>query len=457
MSFLHPEFLYLMLPALLVLFALLLTQAESVSQHFSPSVLEKLRVDSDQFSLTTRHLFFALMLFFIIIALSTPVVKQGSAYVQNEKEAIYIAINRHDVRALQSELLPLLKEVDQGYFGLLLFDTKTYLLSPPSSNAQILIQMLKGAEDSNVSETSLIELMKRVTKLYAQTTLKCLVVVDNRTTVVSKESIDYALKHKIELSWLVTESRVLSASLLSLVHQSGGEILDGKKLFEYLNDTAKVDKDEKPIYFYLFIIPIALAMLMFIVATSSFHKGESHYVPLLFLLMMGLPQGVKAEIFADATLLKAKEAYRTEKYKVCATLFSAYGLKNESREAIYNSANCYYRAGAYKEAIAYYRSIHFEDNQQNADLYFNLANALVASAQKEETLLEAISVYKKVGIYREDETSLIMIQKIKRVLLHKRKKGLEMHYIKKSHQPISFKKVQKVEKPLFKVEAMLIK
>ncbi|DAB30026.1 MAG TPA: VWA domain-containing protein, partial [Sulfurimonas sp. UBA12504] len=70
MSFLHPEFLYFMLPPLFILFGLLLTQKEQQAHFFSEEVLEKLRVNANTLTLRARNGLFFLICFLMIIALS---------------------------------------------------------------------------------------------------------------------------------------------------------------------------------------------------------------------------------------------------------------------------------------------------------------------------------------------------------------------------------------------------
>lgn len=67
MSFLHPEFIYMMLPLLFLLFGLLLTQREAEEAFFSPRVLAKLRVDTNRLSAKVRNFFYFLMFIFIIL------------------------------------------------------------------------------------------------------------------------------------------------------------------------------------------------------------------------------------------------------------------------------------------------------------------------------------------------------------------------------------------------------
>jgi len=55
MSFLHPEFLYYMLPPLFILFGLLLTQKEAQASFFSEEVMNRLRVSANTLTLKARN------------------------------------------------------------------------------------------------------------------------------------------------------------------------------------------------------------------------------------------------------------------------------------------------------------------------------------------------------------------------------------------------------------------
>ncbi|NCO31274.1 MAG: VWA domain-containing protein, partial [Epsilonproteobacteria bacterium] len=75
MTFLHPEFLYYMLPPLLILFGFLITQKETHSHFFSDEVIQKLRVSSNALTLKARNALFLLIGVCIIVALAQPVIK----------------------------------------------------------------------------------------------------------------------------------------------------------------------------------------------------------------------------------------------------------------------------------------------------------------------------------------------------------------------------------------------
>ena len=96
MTFLHPEFIYLMLPVLLILFGLLLTQSDAQELIFAPESLAKLRVDTDQLSAKVRNLFYFLMFLFIILALAGPVIEKGSAKVKVKDDLFFVALDISD-------------------------------------------------------------------------------------------------------------------------------------------------------------------------------------------------------------------------------------------------------------------------------------------------------------------------------------------------------------------------
>jgi Ca-activated chloride channel family protein len=73
MSFLHPEFLYYMLPLIFILFGLLLTQKEVYATYFSNEVMQKLRVSSNTLTLKARNALFFLIAVLMTVALAGPV------------------------------------------------------------------------------------------------------------------------------------------------------------------------------------------------------------------------------------------------------------------------------------------------------------------------------------------------------------------------------------------------
>ena len=370
MSFLHPEFIYLMLPVLVMLFAMLTTQADLKAQIFTAEVLKKLRVESDQLSTRTRNIFYLLMFTFMILALAEPVVKEGEVWLEEEEISYYLLIDASldDPKKLQKELQDVVKKYELP-LGLIVLDVQEYLLSSATKDRTYLLER--------------VDLLKTFYHKKQREELQLSVTLEG------------FLKEKSRKSVLISDA-VISRSAEKLIRdyeikviRSGGS----EALFRYFEKRVEMHKP-KPLYFHLFIIPIALAMLMFIIATSSFYRGEKYYVPLLLFSLLSISPEVEASAFSFEKLQDAKGYYEAGEYIACAKGYYDYALAHESKEATYNAANCYYYAGAYEEAIALYRSIAFSDREKEYSRYFNLGSALVKQGTI-QALSEARRVYQK--------------------------------------------------------------
>jgi len=370
MSFLHPEFLYFMLPILLLLFSMLLTQQELKESIFSAEALRKLSVDVDQFSSKTRNVFYLLMFFFLILALASPVIERGHAVTALEDDTFYIAIqsSQKDFYKSQERAKAVLTQLRGAKVGLLIYGEESYLVSPPTQEYALLEQYIMTLEP-RFSGTSYEVLLQSVDLLMDNNKSKQLIVIsDGNLTILRTLAMQKSIN-------------IIRADE---VHYEGAE------------------HQEKPIYFYLFIIPISLAMIMLLIATSSFHRGEEHYVPslVLIILMSSVFEPLHAELLSYKTLARAQYAYGVGSYEQSADIFKRYGIKMESEEAIYNAANSLYKAEHYKKALVLYQSIHFIEADKNHALYHNIGNCLVALGT-EKNLREAISMYEKALHFKE--------------------------------------------------------
>ena len=371
MTFLHPEFLFFMLPILALLFSMLLTQEELTERFFSADVLKKLYVNVDQFSVKTRNAFYLLMFFFLILALASPVIERGHAVTLVEEDTFYIAIEsaQKDFPLAQATAMTILSEVHDVNVGLLIFEKDSYLISPPTKDYMLLEGYIKTMEANLSGEASYETLMNAVDFLMKGRDVKSLVVLGDMDFV----------------------------ELTLLTQKKGIKLLTKEDI-----DLLRTKSEEKPIYFHLFLLPISLAMIMLIIATSSFYRGESYAVPILLLGLLGSSyEPLHAELLSYKILEKADSAYTYGDYEKSAKTFEHYGLNMESKEAIYNAANSYYKAKKYKKALVLYQSIHFVDANKNYALYYNIGNTLVALGTK-ESLQEALVMYKKALHFKEE-------------------------------------------------------
>ena len=105
-----------------------------------------------------------------------------------------------------------------------------------------------------------------------------------------------------------------------------------------------------------------MALLILLIATSSFHKKSRAGVPSIFILfsLLFLNQHAEAGVLDFMDLKKAKEAYENGDYENSAKLYESYANESKNGESYYNAANGYYKQKKYKEAIESYKKATFE-------------------------------------------------------------------------------------------------
>jgi Ca-activated chloride channel family protein len=472
-SFLHPEFIYMMLPVLLVLFALLLTQSEVQEQFFSSRVLARLRVDTKRLSARVRNLFYFLMFLFIILALAAPVIERGEATVKAKGDLFFVALDISDSMRCEDvypnrlelgkqKLLELLRQDSSDRIGLLAFAKSSYLVAPPTFDHDLLTFLLKPMTSTHISEqgTNILTLLKAADKLLAEEEEKKLLIISDggESRDLSKE-IAFAKERGIKVSVLgvgtdeggvlynvkgeqIKErgSQVISrfnAAFSALALESGGRFVragsgDIKELLKSVG-TKRSETEKKKIYFHLFVLPIGLAMLMLLIATSSFHRGEKYHLPALVAagLIMAQPPLLKAEVFEFRALEQAKEAYESGDYRSSSREYKRYALEHKSSEAVYNAANGYYKMGRYETAAGLYRSVQFAQAEKNHRLYYNLGNALAKLGDRQH-LAEAAEAYKKALKFREERESRENLERVEEAL----RRGIEERK-REARQPAS--------------------
>ncbi len=177
MTFLHPEFLYYMLPPLFILFGLLLTQKEQFATFFAPDVMDRLRATTNSLTLKARNALFFLMGFFMIIALAQPAIKEGLVEVKAKSADIMIAIDISDsmlapdiypnrLEAAKSKVLTLLDEAPNERIGIVAFAKNSYLVSPLSFDTAAVAFLLRRLDTSSITEkgTDLLSVLDVVSK-----------------------------------------------------------------------------------------------------------------------------------------------------------------------------------------------------------------------------------------------------------------------------------------------------
>jgi len=480
MSFLHPEFLYYMLLPLVILFGLLLTQKESQAHFFSKDVMERLRVSANTMTLKARNVLFMLIGFLMILALAQPVIKEGTVAVKAKSADIMIALDISDsmlatdvypnrLESAKQKALTLLGEAPNERIGIVAFAKDSYLVSPLSFDTSAVAFLLRQLDTSSITEkgTDLLSVLNVVSKAQKKQKKKYLLILSDGgdKSDFSKE-IEMAKKSGIRVFVLGVATRKgapiklkdgtfvkykgdiivskLNEKISELATKTGGVYIQSTTSSEDIktmlreitnvSDQKELKSEEIQRHTPLFYYPVALALLILLIATSSARKRESVNVSLVFVLLSLISTAPHAEAgmldFID--LKKAKEAYSKENYEESAKLYKSYAKSSNSADSYYNAANAYYKQKKYKEAIESYKKASFskENKDAKAKNLSNMGNAYVKEGAK-KALEKAIDSYEKSLKIKEDKETRENLQEVKKLLKKQKQKSKDKNSDKK--------------------------
>jgi len=469
MIFLHPEFLLYMLPVLVVLFALLLTQKESQEEYFSKDVMRKLRVSANTLTLKARNALFFLVGFLMILALAEPVIKDGKIEVKAKSADIIIALDISDsmlaedvypnrLELAKQKALTLIDKAASERIGIVAFAHNSYLVSPLSFDTSAVSFLLSKLDTSSITQkgTDFITMLETVAKTEAKTDTKQLLILsdggDERDfsdaiALAKKEGIvvfvlgvgtipgapiklkdGSFIKHNgdIIISKLNEDISELATATGGVYIQSITSSKDIKTmLHEIIDSTQKKELRSQEVqqYIALFYYPLILAMLILLIAFSSLGRRVAHKLPasafILFAFMFSSTP-VVAGLFDFKGLDEAKSAYNSQDYNNSAKKYEEYASQTKNGQAYYNAGNAHYKQENYLEAISAYSKARFDDKDLRAKNLSNMGNAYVKLGTK-NTLERAVKIYEKSLKIKDDKETKENLEAVKKALQEDKK------------------------------------
>lgn len=467
MSFLHPEFLYYLLPPMFILFGFLLTQKESQAQFFSTQVMDKLRVSANTLTLKARNALFLLVGTLVVVALAQPVVKDAKIQIKAKSADIMIALDISDsmlakdvypsrLESAKQKALILLKDAPNERLGVLAFAKNSYLVSPLSFDASAVAFLLSKLDTQSITQkgTDFLSMLEVLANTQTKTEKKYLLLLSDGgdKSDFSKE-ISYAKKHNIIVfilgmgtkkgapirkkdgSFIKFNDEILISKLneniATFATQTGGVYIENtvsskdiKAMFnemQRVSEKKELKSQEIQKYIPLFYYPLGIALFILLIAMSSMSKRVKVDVPnivtlfLLSFLLVDLEAGVLDFLELD----KAKTAYERGEYEQSAKIYEEHGKKTQNNRSYFNAANAYYKQKEYKKALELYaksvdlskeKSSHFE-----AKNFANMGNAQV-ELKEQSSLVRAKELYEKSLAIVEDELVRENLEAVKKEL-----------------------------------------
>ncbi|RLA71634.1 MAG: VWA domain-containing protein [Epsilonproteobacteria bacterium] len=469
MTFLHPEFIYFMLPPVLVLFYFLLTQHEQHLQFFSDEVLSKLRVQTNMMTLKARNGLFLLMFVMLILALAQPVIEDGKVKIQAKSADIMIALDISDsmlaadlypnrIEHAKKKIMTLLERAKQERIGVMAFAKDAYLVSPLSFDHRAVRFLVKQMQPSHITEkgTDFIQLLNTASRMLQEHDQKYLLVLtDGGDESDFTDAIAFAKEEGIKVFVLgigtergapikrkdggfitykgETVITHLNHAVAKLATQTGGayieSVLSDEDMDAMLKEiSAKTDKrslaeEEITRYIPLFQYPLGMAMLLLLIATSSMSRRKQVDLPMMLASVIFLLQTTTSEaaLFDFQLLEDAKTSYVSEEFNQSARLYADYASRHRTEEAYYNQANALYKAGQFENAAKLFEKIHTPDKQLQAKALHNAGNAYARQGTKGH-YQKALEAYEKSLKIHEDTQTRENLEMVKERLKEQEQK-----------------------------------
>ncbi len=463
MSFLHPEFIYYMLPPLFILFGLLLTQKESQAHFFSEEVMSKLRVSANTLTLKARNGLFFLMGFFIILALAQPVINDGVVQVKAKSADIMIALDISDsmlaedvypnrLKLAKKKALELIKLAPNERVGVIAFAKNSYLVSPLSFDHSLVSFLLSQLNTTSITEkgTDFLSMLDVVSSSLENKSKKYLLIISDGGDSSDFSKVIQSAKDKniavFVLGIGTTKGAPIKLENGTFIKHHGDIIIS--KLNEKISDFAtstggvyiqnsKSDDDVKAMlreieanseqkelkseevqrYIPLFYFPTAIALLILLIATSSMGKRESVRLPSAFMLFALLFVNPHAEAgmldFLD--LKEAKEAYEAKDYEKATKIYKEYAQTNDDAQSYYNAGNSLYKQEKYPEALEAYQKASFTDKESEAKKLSNMGNTY-AKETTPKSLQKAVEAYENSLKIKENKETRENLEEVKKLI-----------------------------------------
>jgi len=406
---------------------------------FTQEALNKLTVNNKFMNQNTRNILFFIAVILMLIALGRPVIEPKEQELKQELISYTIALDTSksmladDIKPnrltfAKNKLLKLLDLSKDKVVSVILFSNSSYILSPLTSDITSLKQIVSRIDEKYTFDngSSLQVAIKSASKLLKNIQTKNLIILTDGTDKNSfEEEIKLAKDFNINIYIITTASKertpirlengkflndengnivtvALNENIKNLSLNTNGAYInytiddyDIESIIKTVeNNSKKQNTTSKKfkVYTELFYYPLALALLILLIAFSSLPK--SRFLP--FILILLIQYDLKASITDFKTIDKAQEAYEKKDYEKAAKEFKKVA---KTPQAYYNLANSLYKQKKFKQALKNYKKVISSDESLEFKKLHNMGNSYTKLNQLEE----AIRSYEKALKFKEDK------------------------------------------------------
>ena len=393
-----------------------------------------------------------LALAFMIIALARPVLKdqykQETLSVHDYIIALDVSysMQANDLKpsryALAKEAIKkMIQSHEKDRFTLFVFSANALMISPPTEDSTLSILALDALNPQYIltKSTHLKNLFKTIGRLNLKE--KNLILFSDGGEEHDVAALASLAKEQHITPYIVATATQRGAALKKdghyikrpngsiviskinpmlkdLAHATGGKyyqlthhsslegLIEDIKSAQSLKHSVKVQS-----YKELFYLPLALAWILFFIATTKFSKLFAFMILLLFIY----PHNIRASLLDFVYLNHGYTAYKKGAYKEAALAFKQI---TPSPQSWYNVATAYAKAGACKDALKFYAHIQTTQSRLKANIYYNMGYC--AAKLKHYKKAQEYFMY-ALALNKEDSDALYNLNLLRRLKLKKPK------------------------------------
>jgi Ca-activated chloride channel family protein len=189
MSFVNPQFFWVMIVPFVILMFLITTNKERLSRIFDEKVLKRLSATDESMPLLVRNILMFLAIFMMIVAMSRPVMEKGDKIVEVQGLTLLTALDisgsmrstdvyPNRLEFAKKKMSELFDAMPSDEIGVMAFAYSPFVLAPFSSDKETLKMMVEGVDDSyiNMGSTDFSALGELASSLLEEKKPKILVV-----------------------------------------------------------------------------------------------------------------------------------------------------------------------------------------------------------------------------------------------------------------------------------------
>jgi Ca-activated chloride channel family protein len=162
MSFVNPQFFWVMIVPFAIFAFLIMTNKERLSRVFDEEVLKRLSASGDSMPMIVRNILIFIAIFLMIVAMARPVVEKGDKKVDIQGLTLLTALDiSGSMRSkdLYPSRLEFAKKKMEDFFdampvdeiGVVAFAYSPFVLAPFTTDKETLKMMISGVDDSYIS------------------------------------------------------------------------------------------------------------------------------------------------------------------------------------------------------------------------------------------------------------------------------------------------------------------